>query len=265
MLSDPRFTIGADPELFCVGSNGEYISAVNKFGGTKYNPKILLPGGFFIQEDNVAVEFNIPPATSDDMFVDHIQKALLEIERLAKNKGLFLSITASASFPSSQLRTKASRYFGCEADYNAWLMKMNSIPHSTDKNLRSCGGHIHLGWLDHFRNPFHIIRWLDLYVAVPLTLIDKDTRRRELYGQAGAFREKPYGVEYRTLSNFWLSSPNLIRWVYSQVVKAVESYDLLPEETLESSQKTIQKAINFGDLECYRLLASNYDLSVPPQ
>jgi hypothetical protein len=40
--------------------------------------------------------------------------------------------------------------------------------------------------------------------------------RRELYGKAGAFRPKPYGVEYRVLSNRWLNSEALIRWVYNQ-------------------------------------------------
>ena len=39
MMSDPRFLLGADPELFCVDKDGKYISAVGKFGGTKAKPK----------------------------------------------------------------------------------------------------------------------------------------------------------------------------------------------------------------------------------
>ncbi len=41
-------------------------------------------------------------------------------------------------------------------------------------------------------------------------MYDKDTERRGMYGKAGAFRPKPYGVEYRTLSNAWLSNDERI-------------------------------------------------------
>ncbi|CAN5950618.1 unnamed protein product [Sphagnum jensenii] len=40
---------------------------------------------------------------------------------------------------------------------------------------------------------------------------------------AGAFRPKPYGVEYRVLSNRWLSNPALMRWVYNQAIAGVKA------------------------------------------
>jgi hypothetical protein len=50
---------------------------------------------------------------------------------------------------------------------------------------------------------------------------DKDATRRQLYGKAGAFRPKPYGMEYRVLSNRWLDSEPLMRWVYNTLQTAM--------------------------------------------
>ena len=88
----------------------------------------------------------------------------------------------------------------------------NNPPSLDGTNLRSCGGHLHIGF-DRAKNDMmarpHLVRILDLVAGVPSIIIDKDKDRRKLYGKAGAHRPKmieagdPYdGVEYRTLSNF---------------------------------------------------------------
>jgi len=51
---------------------------------------------------------------------------------------------------------------------------------------------------------------------------DNDDRRRELYGKPGSFRPKPYGVEYRVLSNMWLKSISTQKFVFD-AAKAVAS------------------------------------------
>ena len=56
------FSIGCDPEFFLL-KNKQPHSAIDLVGGTKEKPKPLPKGkGFSVQEDNVSVEFNIPPA-----------------------------------------------------------------------------------------------------------------------------------------------------------------------------------------------------------
>jgi hypothetical protein len=44
-----------------------------------------------------------------------------------------------------------------------------------------------------------------------------------MYGRAGAFRPKPYGVEYRVLSNVWLRESSMVKWIWNQTFYAVES------------------------------------------
>ena len=65
-MSEQRFTIGADPELLLLTATGLPKSAIGLIGGTKQNPKPFGIG--HVQEDNVMVEFNIPPANNRHEF-----------------------------------------------------------------------------------------------------------------------------------------------------------------------------------------------------
>jgi hypothetical protein len=50
---------------------------------------------------------------------------------------------------------------------------------------------------------------------------DGTSVRRSLYGKAGCCRLKPYGVEYRTVSNFWASNPKIVDVMYALTELAV--------------------------------------------
>lgn len=67
-------------------------------------------------------------------------------------------------------------------------------------------GHIHLGYNDievPFNGRIHkykvdeqrarIVQAMDLFIGIPSVIMEPDNKRKELYGQAGAFRPKPYG------------------------------------------------------------------------
>jgi hypothetical protein len=64
---------------------------------------------------------------------------------------------------------------------------------------------------------------MDLFLGVPSILMDKGDVRKQLYGSAGAYRDKPYGGEYRTLSNFWIFDNHLIEWVWNNTSRAVDA------------------------------------------
>src|SRR3990167_10575955 len=93
--------------------------------------------GFFIQEDNVAVEFNIPPAKTQREFVTSIQWTLSHITKKLHEHKLKIKIIPSAHFPNPELRKPGSNVFGCDPDFNAWREgTMNPRPFCNNRNLR---------------------------------------------------------------------------------------------------------------------------------
>lgn len=242
-----KFTIGCDPEIFLKSPDGQFISSIGLIGGTKDSPAPI-GNGCAVQEDNVAVEFNIPPADSLEGFINSVNYNLTYLEQVASKLGLELSIVPSAVFTSEQLLDPRAREFGCEPDYNAWTRQRNPRPDAVDKALRSAGGHIHIGFDDSELDFEQVVRAMDIFVGCEMLTFDKDTRRRELYGKAGAFRRKAYGVEYRTASNAWVVSDELKAWVYNQTEKALEfvkSGKKIPDTGIG---EIIQKCINTSDV-----------------
>src|SRR3990167_6509941 len=183
-----KITIGADPEFF-LGRGTDLRSSINLIGGSKASPKPLGKPGFFIQEDNVAVEFNIPPAKTLEEFVDSIEWSLKTISDKIKPMGLEPLYLASALFPPNELRDVRAQMFGCDPDYNAWTSsdennpRVNPKPIATHKRLRSCGGHVHVGYPKTSGiNRLRLIQLMDLYLGVPSVFMDENNERRELYG-----------------------------------------------------------------------------------
>lgn len=260
------FILGADPELFVVNDAGKYISSVGLFGGTKHDPKPI-GNDCAIQEDNVAVEFNIPPADTAEAFAKSIQYALTDIRRRAKFHNLHLSIAASAVFDKDQLRTREAKLFGCEPDYNAWTGHSNPRPRALNRALRSSGGHVHFGWNRQSpqHNVIHMVRGADVFIGCPLSQADPDARRRLLYGKAGAFRNKPKypGFEYRTPSNWWIANDDRVRWMFKQMSRLVEFLDNHPDCTFESEYTFVDECINNNNVEAFTVLSNKYNLEVP--
>ena len=144
-------------------------------------------------------------------------------------------------------------------DYNAWTKQANPKPYADDQNLRSAGGHIHVGCDLAKKKPIDVIRAMDLFLGVPSVALDKGTLRRQLYGAAGCMRKKPYGVEYRTLSNFWIFKDSLIDWAYEgteRALKFVESGSVIHKD----DHIRIQRCINNSDMVEYEHLVKAYGL-----
>jgi hypothetical protein len=254
------FTIGFDPELFFKDKTDKLISVVGKIGGTKEEP-MPIGEGCAIQEDNVAAEFCVPPATTVQGFIDSIDYALNDINKRAQALGLTIAqMQASGTFDIDQLKTRQARTFGCDPDYNAYTGMANPRPRTANKQLRSAGGHIHVGTQ---KNPFDVVKTLDMYIGVPSVLIDPDEERRKLYGKAGCLRIKPYGVEYRTPSNFWIWNHKTIAWVYHQVSNALNACDSYIEKASDELYNTVQHCINNNDKETAKRLVSTYGIIVP--
>ena len=251
--------IGADPELFLKDKHGLFISSINLIGGSKSKPRPIREDGCAVQEDNVAVEFNIPPAESITAFINSINFSLNFLTDEVKKKGLSLAIVPSAEFSKDQLEHPHAKEFGCDPDYNAWTQQVNPKPFSKNKQLRSAGGHIHVGFDGEKLNPFDVVKAMDVFLALPSLELDDDMRRRELYGKAGACRLKEYGVEYRTLSNFWLKTDELKKWVYNQTLTSV-NFIREGGHFSNAQGKIIQHCINTSDKLLAKHLLAEYGM-----
>ena len=251
--------LGCDPEVFLKSQNGDLVPVFGLVGGTKDAPRQVetLPKGFTWQEDNVALEFGIPPASTRDMFRSHVKQ--VQETFLNKYPHLTFSKLSCAVFPKSILANPAAHIFGCEPDYNAWTGKENVKPRPRNQTMRAAGGHIHVE-LPEGAVPQICAQAMDFYLAIPALLMDKDVSRRKLYGKAGAFRKKPYGLEYRVLSNFWIFEDKYIDWVWDNTERALDGVG--KREEFQSAGVEIQRIINTGNLEEAKILVQAYDLEV---
>jgi phiEco32-like amidoligase-type 2 protein len=260
-------TVGADPELFLVdGIDLKLVSAIGLIGGDKIDPRPMSKPGYFVLEDNVAVEFNIPPASSAEDFVSSVTWALDELKAEVAKFKLSLCVSAAELFPPSQLRHPRSQIFGCDPDYNAWKNgEVNPKPKANAVTLRAAGGHIHFGYPEKVDERFRhrLIQSCDLHLGIPSVVMDSNTRRRELYGKAGAFRKTAYGAEYRTLSNFWLRSKETIRWAYQNAERAYQfALDPVNWMILDLEKDNIIGAINHSKVDKALVMCQEYQLAL---
>lgn len=253
------YTKGCDPELFLRNkATGEFISSIGLIGGSKDFP-MPIGMGCAVQEDNVAVEFNIPPASSAQEFVDSVNYNLAYLRERVGEMGLELCIQPSAVFGADQLANPAAQEFGCDPDFCAWTGgTQNPRPKATDANLRSAGGHIHIALPDDM-DILEVVKAMDLFVGVGMLAFDTDKDRRKLYGGPGAFRKKPYGVEYRTASNMWITSDERIRWVWDQTERAV-AWVAAGNTFTERQGIMIQQCIRDSDMHTYAELKQEFGL-----
>jgi len=245
-----KFRCGADPEVFLL-KNKKLISCVGLVQGTKDNPTQIpfLPNGFTVQQDNVALEFGIPPAASKEEFVAYIH----QVQQAGKKiLGLSFSPSSCEVFPEDQMQTAEAHTFGCEPDYNAWTGEINPTPQPPHPFMRSAGGHVHV---ETKLSPNEVGKAMDLFLGLPSLFLDKKgSARRAFYGKAGAIRYKPYGLEYRTLSNFWIMKPKLISMVWDNTARALE----FVSTKKQFNDTRVAQAINNSDTKLAHQLMQEY-------
>lgn len=257
--------IGCDPELFVKDRNGELLSAHKMIPGTKKAPYYVDNGA--VQVDGMALEFNINPADSERVFVENVIHVMSQMRRMIRGHFYINPVAHFGSDMISQ-QPKEAVELGCDPDYNGWSHQVNTPP-NVNAPFRTASGHIHVGWAENrdmasalsFFEAADMACQLDFYLGLPSLLVDKDTTRKELYGKAGAFRNKPYGMEYRVLSNFWITDPLLMGWAYRAAKKGAE--DMFNGKFLPVDFGDIQSVINTNDVETAKILIDRFSLEVP--
>lgn len=229
--------LGSDPEFFLLDREGNPLSSEGLIGGTKDVPRKLSEEGHFAQEDNVMVEVNIPPCRDYLRFTTEINKCLQLTSEIIP-EGASIHIVPSLEFPEAVLQTEQACLIGCSPDYDVHARMENPII-ELKSNYRFAGGHIHVSYENpNIDDTEKIIKCMDLFLGVPSVIMDKDTVRKEIYGTPGRFRFTDYGLEYRTLSNFWLTSDELIKWAFESTIKAIDAAN-----NFEKYEKFINNAV----------------------
>lgn len=261
-----NYLVGADPELFlCNSKTNKIISSIGLIPGVKgkaYRPTGY-SAGYGIQIDNILAEFNIPPTNNIEDFTNSILNMKHYIRNFVKqvNEDYDIVCQGSAFVDEDQLTSPEAKEFGCSPDYNAWTQDINPKPKGETTNLRTTGCHFHIGYDNpNVETSLEIVKTFDLFLGVPSILIDPDDRRRELYGKAGCFRLTSYGVEYRTLSGYFISSIPIIQYCFKQIQKALEFIN--QGYSVEEDKVSILEAINNNNKQVAQELVNKYNIEI---
>jgi hypothetical protein len=227
------FKIGADPEFF-VKKFGKLVSAYGLIPGSKENPHKVPKGA--VQVDGMALEFNIDPAETYSQFEDNMSTVMSSIIGMVPGYEIFVEPVADFGLEYIEAQPKEAKELGCSPDFNAYTKQANPRPNA-DTPFRTASGHVHIGWTSgvdindegHLEACRALTKSLDVWLGLPSLVWDQDDRRRTLYGAAGAFRPKSYGMEYRVLSNKWITDPILRKTVFHNTLRAIESTFSNPE------------------------------------
>jgi len=262
--------VGADPEFFLFDEKkNKPVPAIGLIGGTKEKPQFINDDKFSaIQEDNVMVEFNIKPARTPEEFVANTYIVMNYLNLKCHGLGLTPLVKPALEFASIDLAHPQAQEIGCLGDFNAWSWRPNPPITPIDLGLiRVAGGHVHVSYSFKDKAPekddqHQVVRMLDLALGVPSVLLDEDITRRRFYGRAGCFRPKEYGVEYRTLSNFWISKKETIEWVFNQVLWAFKQLKEQPRIP-NPDEYDIMVAINDNHKDKANELVQKYAIQMP--
>lgn len=265
-MTKPQILVGCDPEVF-VKRDGVFVSAHGLIPGNKENPHKVDGGA--VQVDGMALEFNINPAASQQEFVTNVKQVYAIMRSMCPGYDVVATPVADFALDYIASQPAEARELGCDPDYDAYTGTANVKPNNM-LPMRTASGHVHLGWtngadpetLEHDEQCRMAAKQMDVFLGLTSLFYDDDQRRREMYGKPGCYRRKSYGVEYRTLSNAWLKSDNLMAWVYRAATAGMErlmsgdalfeKYPDVPQIILSSDKKAAEKIITAENLEvCY--------------
>jgi len=239
-------SFGCDPELFFSDKNNEIIGSekvlpeegidVKYNNGTcvgDKNSKIVI--------DGVQAELNPRPNTCRANLGHEISACFKKLKEELRDKELIhvkFSEVVKVSKEELDSLSPKSKVFGCVPSKNVHNPDSKITVNPAVYRYRSAGGHLHLGVAPNnpygieitqriesaLKQPERTVPMLDIVVGNTCVLVDRDPwakERRKNYGKAGEYRLPKYGIEYRTPSNFWLRSYQLMSLVMGLARTAV--------------------------------------------
>lgn len=248
-------TMGTDAEFFVKSIGSDKIIAADPklIKGTKEDP-YPLSGHTQIQLDNVLGEMTCRPAKTANQLRDYIVYAKKETKAYLVNKGLVPVFKSHHTFTPKELRTPWGSVFGCEPDFPADINdKMPKPSATTVKKIRTGSGHMHFGveGLRGAEDVIQYVRLMDFMLMPSLLRKHNDPIRRRMYGQAGRFRFKPYGFEYRTPDNWWVDNAKEVAPAIWLTANQVFNHDVRSPYIRNALKhhSDLCTAINTGDVD----------------
>lgn len=238
IASNQAVLFGCDPEIFLTCEVGKVRKRKAVVGSEVVVPekgiKIYTAGYEGRKEyslgevvrDGVQVELHPIESScraSQSNYLKTLFEALrdaVDAESKASGKDIKIDFSQVVKLSKGDLAmlSDAAKQLGCMPSLNVY-----GRPHiqkdGTKYLTRSAAGHIHLGsnvFKDGTVDPKNMIRIMDVLLGNTCVMIDRNpaaAERRKLYGRAGEYRLPSHGVEYRTLSNFWLYNYKLYSFV----------------------------------------------------
>lgn len=259
--------IGADPELFITTPDGAFVEGKEALKSVSINDEIT--------PDGVQVELHPRPQHCAALFGTNINGLLLRLNRQLKASNLKVAQQTTVSIPPEQLRkmSKEARKLGCMPSKNLYDSSA-TVKVSRGFTGRSCGGHLHFSNLPAAAGSNEeAVKKLDYIVGNFSVMVDPDAgaaERRKVYGRAGEYRDKPYGFEYRTLSNFWLRAFPLTSMVFQMSREALfmpaptwkQLQEAVPAESITTAINEANRDLALENFTKLQPLISNADDSV---
>jgi len=250
-----KITLGADPEVLLVTAADIPWGGYKCSTGTKEDPEVVPYGA--IQVDGMALEYNIDPASCLKEWKENHYCVLDVLKDRAGREDLSLTDISCQQYDYyiDIVACEEELMFGCEPDLNAGTGVENEMPENDGSiKFRTAGGHVHVGfseWSTNSGNSLEtartLVKLMDATLGLWSIFTDEGQERRKLYGNAGAFRLKDYGFEYRTLSNFWVFDEAYLQYVYNTTVSLFslptnKMFNLVSQ--VQELYPQIEKAIN---------------------
>ena len=249
--------LGSDPEFF-----------FKKYGRVVPSTQVIPEeGGEHVVRDGFQGELNPRADTCRQVAGEAIYEALEEAESYASRSKAEVCISVGEVVDDKTFLSVPSheRRFGCMPTLNPYENTKRSK--GIRERFRAGAGHIHLGsrkLLELYeKEPIKVISLLDIACGLPCVLIDRDPaniKRREQYGRAGEHRVKPYGLEYRVPSNFWLKHYTLWSMVSGFARNGVNlAVAPFAQDIIDGmDMNAVRKAINDNDKELAMKLVKDY-------
>lgn len=270
-------TIGCDAEGFFVSPDNKPVPVVGLLGGEKGNPLRFTGGG--ILEDCVAWEINPDPVKFTEgsrEFVNNITTCLNKVRARAAELDLKVDISSSKLFLKKDLKTEQAMVSGCSPSYDAWELVMLDAIDLTTTNHRFASGDLHIGFpeADAGRfNRINLIRIMDSIIGMNEIVRTKKTERNKYYGQAGVHRPTDYGVEYKSIGNFWLRSEDRMEWMFHVAEECLQRLRGYADQTeggkkelsLPWHPKTFQNIRSKWSKSDASEILGNFDIAVCPE